>query len=220
MPGSVQPALPFSMESPDLYRFEREAAAGGFRAVAGVDEAGRGPLAGPVVAAAVILAGPADGLPADGIPIEGLNDSKQLTASRREALYPLIMARARAVGIGVVDAADIDRLNILQATILAMKQAIEKLDQPPDYVLIDALTLPNLSLPQKGIIKGDALSASIAAASIIAKVTRDRMMDDLHKRYPHYGFDIHKGYGTRLHLARLREAGPCEAHRKTFRGVV
>lgn len=215
MPVSVQTALPFAMESPDLYRFEREAAAGGFRMIAGVDEAGRGPLAGPVVAAAVVL-----DTSSNGLLIEGLNDSKQLSAARREALYPLIMGKALSVGVGVVDALGIDRINILQATIVAMKQAIEGLAISPDFVLIDALTLPDFPLPQKGIIKGDASSASIAAASIVAKVTRDRMMVDLHQRFPQYGFDIHKGYGTRLHLDRLREYGPCEIHRKSFRGVV
>ncbi|MDH4099953.1 MAG: ribonuclease HII [Nitrospirota bacterium] len=215
MPSSVQPTLPFEAEVPDLYRFEREAAAGGFRMVAGVDEAGRGPLAGPVVAAAVILNAP----PGEPL-IEGLNDSKQLSAARREALYPLIMEKALSVGVGIVDATEIDRINILQATIVAMKQAIAGLSASPDFVLLDALTLPDFLIPQKGIIKGDASSASIAAASIVAKVTRDRMMDELHQRFPQYGFNVHKGYGTRLHLDRLREHGPSDIHRKSFRGVV
>jgi len=215
LPSSVQPTLPFEAEVPDLYRFEREAAAGGFRMVAGVDEAGRGPLAGPVVAAAVILNAP----PGEPL-IEGLNDSKQLSAARREALYPLIMEKALSVGVGIVDATEIDRINILQATIVAMKQAIAGLSASPDFVLLDALTLPDFLIPQKGIIKGDASSASIAAASIVAKVTRDRMMDELHQRFPQYGFNVHKGYGTRLHLDRLREHGPSDIHRKSFRGVV
>lgn len=213
MSRSFQPSLPLSplyTDVRDLYSFEREATLMGYGRIAGVDEAGRGPLAGPVVAAAVILAGPVD----------GLADSKTLTAARREKLFDAVMASKSSVGVGMTDAADIDRINILQATYEAMRQALDGLSPTPDYILADAVTIPRIAIPQKGIIKGDALSASIAAASIIAKVTRDRLLLELHEKYPQYGFDIHKGYGTALHLARLREHGPCPAHRVSFRGVL
>ena len=195
----------------DRYRFEQEAAAQGFRAVAGIDEAGRGPLAGPVVAAAVILP--------VGLRINGVNDSKQLSAHQREQLFKQITATALTIGIGRVDAATIDRINILQATRLAMLQAVEALTIQPDRLLIDGISTIDLPVPQLTIKQGDSLSASIAAASIIAKVTRDRLMADYDTQYPLYGFIRHKGYGSQQHLEALRLHGPCPIHRRTFRGV-
>ncbi len=176
--------------------------------ICGIDEAGRGPLAGPVVAGAVIL-------PRD-CQILYLNDSKKLTARRRELLYEEIMEKALAVGTGVVSHARIDEINILQATYEAMRQAIEKLGMEPDILLNDAVTIPEVTLKQVPIIKGDAKSVSIAAASVIAKVTRDRMMVEMDQKYPGYGFASNKGYGSAAHIASIREMGPCEIHRKTF----
>ncbi len=176
--------------------------------ICGIDEAGRGPLAGPVVAGAVIL-------PRD-CQILYLNDSKKLTARRRELLYEEIMEKALAVGTGVVSHARIDEINILQATYEAMRQAIEKLGMEPDILLNDAVTIPEVTLKQVPIIKGDAKSVSIAAASVIAKVTRDRMMVEMDQKYPRYGFASNKGYGSAAHIASIREMGPCEIHRKTF----
>ena len=176
--------------------------------ICGIDEAGRGPLAGPVVAGAVIL-------PRD-CQILYLNDSKKLTARRRELLYEEIMEKALAVGTGVVSHARIDEINILQATYEAMRQAIEKLGMEPDILLNDAVTIPEVTLKQVAIIKGDAKSVSIAAASVIAKVTRDRMMVEMDQKYPGYGFASNKGYGSAAHIASIREMGPCEIHRKTF----
>jgi len=176
--------------------------------ICGIDEAGRGPLAGPVVAGAVIL-------PRD-CQILYLNDSKKLTARRRELLYEEIMEKALAVGTGVVSHARIDEINILQATYEAMRQAIEKLGMEPDILLNDAVTIPEVTLKQVTIIKGDAKSVSIAAASVIAKVTRDRMMVEMDQKYPGYGFASNKGYGSAAHIASIREMGPCEIHRKTF----
>ena len=176
--------------------------------ICGIDEAGRGPLAGPVVAGAVIL-------PRD-CQILYLNDSKKLTARRRELLYEEIMEKALAVGTGVVSHARIDEINILQATYEAMRQAIEKLGMAPDILLNDAVTIPEVTLKQVPIIKGDAKSVSIAAASVIAKVTRDRMMVEMDLKYPGYGFASNKGYGSAAHIASIREMGPCEIHRKTF----
>jgi ribonuclease HII len=176
--------------------------------ICGVDEAGRGPLAGPVVAAAVIL-NPQD-IPA------GLQDSKKLTEAKREALFPLIMEKAQ-VGVGIADAARIDRDNILQATLWAMEQAVLELTPAPTHCLIDGNRVPQgLSARATALIKGDGRSLSIAAASIIAKVTRDRMMRAYALDFPHYGFDIHKGYGTAAHLAALRAHGPCPIHRTSF----
>lgn len=195
----------------DRYRFEQEATAQGFQAVAGIDEAGRGPLAGPVVAAAVILP--------VGLRINGVNDSKQLSAHQREQLFKQITATALTIGIGRVDAATIDRINILQATRLAMLQAVEALTIQPDRLLIDGISTIDLPVPQLTIKQGDSLSASIAAASIIAKVTRDRLMADYDTQYPLYGFIRHKGYGSQQHLEALRLHGPCPIHRRTFRGV-
>lgn len=186
--------------------YEREYKSCGL--ICGIDEAGRGPLAGPVVAGAVIL-------PHDS-QILWLNDSKKLTARRRELLYDEIMEKALAVGIGVVNHERIDEINILQATYEAMRQAVEKLGIVPDVLLNDAVTIPDVELKQVPIIKGDAKSVSIAAASVIAKVTRDRMMVEMDQKYPGYGFGSNKGYGSAAHIAVIREKGPCEIHRKTF----
>jgi ribonuclease HII len=193
------------------YRFEKKAWSAGHNRVAGVDEVGRGPLAGPVVAAAVIL-------PANRR-IKGLRDSKLLTPDQREILFPVIQDAAEAVGIGIVEAPVIDRINILEATRHAMLEALSKLPSPPDLVLIDAIRLPTLPIQQQPIIKGDRLSATIAAASIIAKVTRDRLMLEYDQVYPEYGFARHKGYATEEHLRAIDRFGPCPIHRRTFHGV-
>ncbi|KLU61074.1 ribonuclease HII [Peptococcaceae bacterium CEB3] len=182
----------------------------GFLLVAGLDEAGRGPLAGPVFAAACIL-------PAR-FRLPGLNDSKLLSVKKREALFPLIQAQALAWAVAEASVEEIDSLNILQATKLAMVRAVDALRVKPHYLLIDALELP-LALPQRGLIGGDRLSASIAAASILAKVERDKLMERLDALYPGYGFARHKGYGTREHLQALQELGPCPAHRRSFAPV-
>jgi len=192
-------------------RHERELRLAGFQWIAGIDEVGRGSLAGPVVAAAVILP--------ERHRIRGLRDSKVLPRSRREALYELILDRATAVGVGCMEVEVIDRINILQATKLAMGEALGRLTQPPDHLVIDALSLPQVDLPQRPIIDGDAISASIAAASIVAKVTRDRICAEFDARYPAYGFARNKGYGTRRHLDALLEEGPCEWHRRSFAPV-
>lgn len=186
--------------------YEREYGPQGI--LCGIDEVGRGPLAGPVVAGAVIL-------PKD-CQILYLNDSKKLTARRRELLYDEIMEKAVAVGIGVVSQEVIDDINILQATYEAMRQAVGKLSVQPDILLNDAVTIPGLPQKQVPIIKGDAKSLSIAAASVVAKVTRDRMMEALDAKYPEYGFASNKGYGSAAHMAALREYGPCPLHRRTF----
>jgi len=183
----------------------------GYYRVAGVDEVGRGPLAGPVVAAAVIL-------PRDGIG-EKLFDSKKISSKKREHLYETILAKAQGVGIGIVGQDEIDCINILEATLKAMALAIDNLPIPPDFVLIDGLHGPNIPIPQKPIRKGDQLCNSIAAASIVAKVTRDRMMWECHQKYPQYNFAKHKGYGTKEHQRAIEKFGICELHRKTFRGV-
>jgi len=189
-------------------RHERELRLAGFRRIAGIDEVGRGSLAGPVVAAAVILP--------ERHRIKGLRDSKVLPRSRREALYELILDRAEAVGVGSMEVEVIDRINILQATKLAMRQALGHLDPAPDHLMIDALRLREVDLPQRPIIDGDAISASIAAASIVAKVTRDRICAEIDARYPAYGFARNKGYGTRRHFEALLREGPCEWHRRSF----
>lgn len=201
----------FTTPDHDLYIFERMAHKQGFHLIAGIDEAGRGPLAGPVVAAAVILR--------PEQMINGVNDSKQLSEKRREQLFNLIMDQALAVGVGLADAATVDRINILQATRQAMLEAIQTLPEHPDCLLIDGITTIASQLPQQTIKQGDCRSASIAAASIIAKVTRDRMMLEYDQLYPAYGFARHKGYGSALHLAALRQHGPCPIHRLTFAGV-
>jgi ribonuclease HII len=189
-----------------LLEFERLVLTGGARRIAGVDEAGRGPLAGPVVAAAVVLAGP----------IEGVNDSKKLTPAKRERLYAEITQGAHAVGVAVVPAQDIDRLGIQAANYAAMDRAAQDIEPLPDFLLVDGFAIHGCALPQKRIIKGDQRSQSIAAASIIAKVTRDRIMVELHTRFPEYGFAKHKGYGTRAHMQAIEEHGPCAEHRKSF----
>ncbi len=195
----------------DLWVFEREVKQDGFAQIAGIDEAGRGPLAGPVVAAAVILP--------FSFSAAGINDSKKLTAKKRAALYETIYDGAIAVGVGVVEADEIDRINILKASLLAMAIAVDKLDIPPDYLLVDGSFRIDSNLPQKAIPKGDGLSVSIAAASIIAKVTRDRLMAHYHKLYPQYNFEKHKGYPTRAHRDAICVHGCCPIHRKTFKGV-
>ncbi len=189
-------------------RHERELRRAGFLRVAGLDEVGRGSLAGPVVAAAVILP--------DRHRIRGLRDSKVLSRSRRETLYELILDRADGVAVGCVEVEVIDAINILQATKLAMGQALARIVDPPDHLVIDALTLRDVPLPQRAIIDGDAQSCSIAAASIVAKVTRDRICDELDIRYPAYGFRRNKGYGTRRHYDALIAEGPCAWHRRSF----
>ena len=179
-----------------------------YSAICGIDEVGRGPLAGPVVAAAVILP--------EEYELLYLNDSKKVTEKRRETLYRQIYEQAVAVGVGMADEAVIDEINILQATYRAMRMAIQNLSVRPDLLLVDAVRIPDVDIPQVPIIKGDAKSASIAAASIVAKVTRDRMMVEYEETYPGYSFASNKGYGSAAHLAALRELGPCEIHRKTF----
>ena len=191
----------------ELLRSERQLRAEGFCWIAGVDEAGRGPLAGPVVAAAVIL-------PQSEM-IAGINDSKRLSEKRREALYEEIIQKAVSFSIQSVDEEEIDRINILQATRLAMRRAVEALSPAPLLTLIDAVTLGGIG-EERAIIKGDATSYHIAAASVLAKVWRDRYMVALHEQYPEYGFDKHKGYGTKAHMDALREFGPSPIHRKKF----
>ncbi len=195
----------------DLQYFENRALARGFVTIAGIDEAGRGPLAGPVVAAAVIL-------PAGGA-IEGVTDSKLLTARQRERFYDAIYERAVSIGVAIVDAGEIDRINILQASRLAMKMAAANLRPPADCLLIDGNTGIELDVFQRAIPKGDRRSASIAAASVVAKVSRDRLMQQYHRHYPQYGFDRHKGYPTRAHREAICRFGCCPIHRRTFRGV-
>ena len=192
-----------------LWNYEHAAFEESYRLVCGVDEAGRGSLAGPVCAAAVIL-------PPD-LEIEGLNDSKKLTDKRRRALYDVITDQAIAYGIAFASEQEIDEINILQATFLAMRRAVEQLAIKPDLALVDGNREPYFgAIPVKTIIKGDSLSANIAAASILAKVTRDRYMEEQDKIYPQYGFALHKGYGTQAHYAALREFGACPLHRRTF----
>jgi len=192
----------------DKLRFERSLWEQGFTHVAGVDEAGRGPLAGPVVAAAIIF-------PKDFF-LAGVDDSKKLSHDRREQLYPEITSNCVSYGIGIVSVEEIDRINIYQAAMLAMRQALAQLSPAAEHVLVDGRNIPQLELPQTSIIKGDGLSFTIGAASIIAKVTRDRMMLDYHRAFPGYGFDRHKGYATHSHLAALRQYGPCTIHRRSF----
>lgn len=176
--------------------------------ICGVDEAGRGPLAGPVCAAAVVLP--------KHLCLPGLTDSKKLTDKKRRELFPLIQQQALAYGIGFASEAEIDEINILQATFLAMKRALAQLDCRPDLALIDGNRETDFGIPVKTVVKGDSLSANIAAASVLAKVSRDDAMVELAKTYPQYGFDIHKGYGTKAHYQALEEFGPCPAHRRSF----
>jgi ribonuclease HII len=193
------------------YRYEGQAWRAGHARVAGVDEAGRGPLAGPVVAAAVVVT--------PEHRVRGVADSKLLSEERREELFLLIHERAFAVGVAIVDHATIDRVNILQATRLAMLDALARLPIPPDFVITDFVALPSVACPQRNLVDGDARCASVAAASIVAKVTRDRIMRELDKQFPEYGFARHKGYGTPDHMAAIDRFGPCPVHRRSFAGV-
>jgi len=192
----------------DWHFYEDAARRDGFSLVCGIDEAGRGPLAGPVFAAATILPPHAQ--------IDGLNDSKKLTPKKREELYDVILQTALAYGIGFATEEEIDRVNILQATFLAMRRAFDQLKLKPDCALVDGNRMPSLGVETRLIVKGDSLSASIAAASILAKVSRDRVMCQIDEIYPGYGFAKHKGYGTRLHVEMLQAMGPCPVHRRTF----
>lgn len=193
----------------DLQVYERKFREKGFRFIAGVDEAGRGPLAGPVVAAACIIP--------EGVVIPGVNDSKKLKPKKRAEIFNSIVNDPHIYyGVGIVSADEIDRINILQATIQAMLKAVLALGRKPDVLLVDGLKLPHPSIFVEKIIKGDAKSQSIAAASIIAKETRDKLMEDIDLKWPGYGFKNHKGYGTTLHLEALKKLGPCPLHRKTF----
>lgn len=194
------------------YRYENAALEKGFTLVAGTDEAGRGPLAGPVYAAAVILP--------MGLVIDGLDDSKKLTAKRREALFDQIRENAVAYGIASASVEEIDSLNILNAAQLAMRRAIAKLSPAPDFVLVDGNVARGFPIPAQTIVKGDSLSMSVAAASILAKVERDRWCLEIDRDYPQYGFAAHKGYGTAYHMAKIRELGPCPLHRKSFLGFL
>ena len=193
------------------YRYEAQAWRAGLARVAGLDEAGRGPLAGPVVAAAVVLTSDRR--------VKKLADSKLLSPERREELFGEITARAVAVGVGIVDHETIDRVNILQATRMAMVEALRGLGLEPDLVITDFVKLPGLTCPQRNLVDGDQRCATVAAASIIAKVTRDRLMVEADKQFPDYGFARHKGYATTDHLAALDRHGPCPIHRRTFSGV-
>lgn len=192
----------------DMSCFEKDAYKEGIKFIAGIDEAGRGPLAGPVVAAAVILP--------ENISIRGLNDSKKLSEKQREELYNEITEKAIAYEVGIVDEKIIDELNILNATKMAMEIAVESLKVKPELLLIDAVKLDGIQIPQKSIIKGDSLSVSIAAASIIAKVTRDRFIEEMDSVYPEYGFKKHKGYGTKEHIEAIKKYGICPIHRVSF----
>lgn len=196
------------MADKNMWAIEEELYAQGIRVICGVDEAGRGPLAGPVCAAAVILP------PHTEIP--GLDDSKKLSDKRRRELMPVIKEQAIAYGIGFASHEEIDSINILQATFLAMERALAQLDIKPDFALIDGNREKDFGLPVKTVVKGDGLSANIAAASILAKVTRDDLMEEMAKAYPQYAFEVHKGYGTKAHYAALMEHGPCPIHRITF----
>lgn len=192
----------------DWHKYENAARAKGYKAICGVDEAGRGPLAGPVCAAAVIL-------PPDCI-IEGLNDSKKLSEKKREALFDVIKDKALAYSIAMASEKEIDEINILQATFLAMKRAVDSLSIKPDYILVDGNRDPMFGTDTELVVKGDSLSASIAAASVLAKVTRDRFMLEIDKKYPQYQFSKHKGYGTKLHYEMIAEYGISDVHRRTF----
>lgn len=190
------------------YQYEEEALAEGFRHICGIDEAGRGPLAGPVCAAAVILP--------VGCQIDGLDDSKKLSEKKREALFQPIISQAVSYGIGWASEAEIDERNILQATFLAMQRAVEAMGLSPDYALVDGNRMPVLEIPGRTIVKGDGKSPSIAAASILAKVSRDRLLREMDQQYPQYGFARHKGYGTKEHYAAIRQYGILPIHRRTF----
>ncbi len=199
------------MDAPTLER-EQKLWDKGYEVVAGLDEVGRGPLAGPVIAAAVVF-------PPGQLPIEGLNDSKLLSVLERERLQVEVKRQAKAWTIGAASVNDIDRLNIRRATILAMQRALSRLPAPPDHVLVDGNPVPELGSPHDAIVKGDRVSQSIAAASVIAKCLRDRLMANLAKRYPEFSWETNKGYGTAAHLRALDELGPTAHHRKTFSPV-
>ena len=228
MRGGKPPITHRGSNPTEIQQFEQTLRQQGYQRIAGIDEAGRGALAGPVVAAAVIL-------PTD-CQISGVTDSKQLTPKRRAELFDAIYRTAVAVGVGCVSNKEIDKINILQATMGAMAQAVARITPAPDYVLVDGIHLPEISLPRlhrfrsenpdlsgdseqpaKAIPKGDTLVQSIAAASIIAKVTRDRLMIELDETYPGYGFQVHKGYGTLLHRQAIAQLGPCPIHRRSFK---
>ncbi len=196
------------MSEVNLWEIEKTWADRGFHAICGIDEAGRGPLAGPVCAAAVILP--------ERLDIPGLNDSKKLTDKKRRELFPIIEEQALAYGIGWASQEEIDDINILQATFLAMSRAVEQLNIRPDLALVDGNRAPTLDLPVETVVKGDSLSASIAAASVLAKVSRDDVMLRMAEEYPVYGFEVHKGYGTKAHYEALRTFGPSPIHRRTF----
>ena len=218
MKGAKLPITPRGSHPAEIQQLEQTLRQQGYQRIAGIDEAGRGALAGPVVAAAVILS--------VNRRISGITDSKQLTPKRRTELSDEIRRTAVAVGVGIVDNKDIDQINILQATMRAMAQAVAQITPTPDYVLVDGIHLPEISLPRlhrdseqpaTAIPKGDTLVESIAAASIIAKVTRDRLMIELNKTYPGYGFQVHKGYGTLSHRQAIAQLGPCPIHRRSFK---
>ena len=196
------------MSNVTMWEIENSFYSDEIQVICGVDEAGRGPLAGPVCAAAVILP--------KNLQIPGLTDSKKLTDKKRRELFPVIQEQALAYGIGFATEQEIDEINILQATFLAMQRALDKLTVKPDLALIDGNREKDFGLPVKTVVKGDSLSANIAAASILAKVTRDNLMQEMAETYPQYGFEIHKGYGTKAHYAALREHGACPIHRMSF----
>jgi ribonuclease HII len=207
---SLFPESDFSHDLNTLF-YESLVRKAGYRLIAGVDEAGRGPLAGPVVAAAVILP--------EGVVLDGVRDSKEMTESSRERAFSLIHEKALSVGVGVVSAEDIDRTNILRASLQAMKQAILSLDPHPEFCLVDGIHPVPVPIPYRCLKQGDSRSHSISAASIVAKVYRDRIMCSFHEKFPGYGFSENKGYGTAQHLSALRKQGACPIHRMTFRGV-
>lgn len=192
----------------DWLEFEKEALAKGYKSVCGVDEAGRGPLAGPVCAAAVILP--------EGVIIDGVNDSKKLSEKKRESLFDVIREQTLAYSIAYATVDEIEEINILNATMLAMRRAIDGLNVKADYAMIDGNRLPQLDIDAECIVKGDAKSMSIACASILAKVSRDRLLYKYAEEYPMYGFDKHKGYGTKVHREAILKYGPCPYHRKSF----
>lgn len=195
-----------------MTNYEQASYSKGYTCIAGIDEAGRGPLAGPVVAAACILP--------PGLLIPGVDDSKKLNAKRRRDLFSFLISHPQIhYGVGIISEKIIDEINILEATKLAMHEAVARLKKTPDYLLVDGLKLHHPTIPSEKIIKGDQLSLSIAAASIIAKETRDDLMKELHQMYPQYGFDRHAGYGTEMHRSAIESHGPCEAHRRTFEPV-
>ena len=199
---------PQKNEKIDLYKYEDELLDKGYRNICGIDEAGRGSLAGPVCIASCILP--------PFLRIDGINDSKQLTEKKREELYKIIVKQAISYAVVFIHEKDIDNLNIYQATKKGMLESLEKIQVKPDFVLVDAMPLGNIEYPHEAIIHGDALSASIAAASILAKVSRDHYMEKMDIKYPNYGFKKHKGYGTKSHIEAIEKYGPCKIHRKTF----